>query len=103
MKQSKLRRKRVFRYAVLYFVMLIVFVGLIVGPIVAGKKIPASVFTALKGTDLVQPTGQINDDTIGSTETGTASPGYTGAGTSTMTTGGGGSSTTTAAAKLRLF
>merc|ERR1711981_265835 len=37
MKQSKLRKRRVWRYAVLYFVMLVVFIVLIVAPIVAGK------------------------------------------------------------------
>jgi 1,3-beta-glucan synthase len=89
MKQSKLRRKRVFRYAILYFVMLIVFVGLIVGPLVAGKKIPASVINQLKGNDLMkdllQPADQNNDDTKGRTQTGTGKPGYSGA-LRTMTT-----------------
>lgn len=85
MKQSKLRRKRVFRYAILYFVMLIVFVALIVGPIVAGKQIPASVTDSLSSTDLVQPTGQDNDDTMGRRETGVRAPGYSGPGLKTMT------------------
>jgi len=39
MKQSKLRRRRVWRYAILYFVMLIIFVALLVGPIVASAQI----------------------------------------------------------------
>lgn len=85
MKQSKLRRRRVFRYAILYFVMLVVFVGLIVGPIVAGKHIPASITDSLSSTSLVQPTGQDNDDTIGTEETGVRADGYTGAGLKTMT------------------
>lgn len=85
MKQSKLRRKRVFRYAILYFVMLVVFVGLIVGPVVAGKKIPSSVTGSLSDTFLVQPANQDFDDTIGRTETGVRAPGYTGAGLKTMT------------------
>ncbi len=83
MKQSKLRRKRVFRYAVLYFVMLVLFVGLVVGPIVAGKKIPASVTNSLKSTNLVQPTNLDNDDTDGHTQTGTGAPNYSGAFTRT--------------------
>jgi len=86
MKQSKLRRKRVFRYAILYFVMLIVFVGLIVAPIVAGKNIPSSITGSLDSTHLVQPNNQDNDDTIGRTETGVRAPGYSGAGLKTMTT-----------------
>lgn len=77
MKQSKLRRRRVFRYAILYFVMLVVFVGLIVGPIVAGKNIPK--LDLLDSTNLMQPTGQDKDDTNGRTETGTGRPNYSGA------------------------
>ncbi|CAL3971701.1 unnamed protein product [Diplocarpon coronariae] len=75
MKQSKLRKKRVFRYAILYFTMLTVAVALVVGPIVARKVIldgtkgltkdPSSLFY------LVQPTGLKNNDTNGTTETGT--------------------------------
>ncbi|RKF54973.1 1,3-beta-glucan synthase component FKS1 [Golovinomyces cichoracearum] len=76
MKQSKLRKRRVWRYAVLYFIMMIVFLALLVGPIVAGSII-------LKGTTsltsdpsktmfLFQPVGLNNNDTNGTTETGTA-------------------------------
>jgi len=70
LKQSKLRKRRVIRFAILYFIMLIIFVALIVGPIVAGKffgklpKIPM---------DLLQPTGQNNNDTSNS-QTGTGLP-----------------------------
>lgn len=63
MKQTKLRRRRVFRYAILYFVMLIVFVGLIVGPVVAGDKIPTDSISILNDLDLMQPAGQDNNDT----------------------------------------
>ncbi|KAK3376613.1 glycosyltransferase family 48 protein [Lasiosphaeria ovina] len=69
MKQSKLRRRRVFRFAVLYFVMLFVFVGMIVGPIVGAKPI----LDALKKSipdGLLQPTNQTNDNTNGTTPTG---------------------------------
>jgi len=63
MKQTKLRRRRVFRYAILYFVMLVVFVALIVGPVVAGDKIPTDSISILNDFDLVQPAGQDNNDT----------------------------------------
>jgi len=39
MKQSKLRRRRVWRYAILYFVMLVVFLALLIGPILASTQI----------------------------------------------------------------
>lgn len=73
MKQSKLRRRRVFRYAVLYFLLFIVFMALLIGPSFAGKAIPLD---NIKGSlpDMVkllfQPTGLNNNDTIGTTETG---------------------------------
>ena len=78
MKQSKLRKRRVWRYAVLYFVMLVVFVGLIVGPIVAAKPITSgtsSIFNqgGIIG-DLIQPVNQNNNDTRGTNQTGTADP-----------------------------
>ncbi|KAH8904561.1 hypothetical protein BR93DRAFT_820851 [Coniochaeta sp. PMI_546] len=106
-KQSKLRRKRVFRYAALYFIMLVVFLALIIGPLVAGKQIPASAFDALKKYDLVQPTGLVNDDTKGSSETGTGATDYSGWGTRTRTstTSAAEAAVTTSAgaAKIRLF
>jgi 1,3-beta-glucan synthase len=60
LKQSKLRKRRVIRFAILYFFMLVVFVALIVGPIVAGRF-----FTTLPDIplDLLQPTGLNNNDT----------------------------------------
>jgi 1,3-beta-glucan synthase len=86
MKQSKLRRRRVFRYAVLYFVMLVVFLGMIIGPIVAGKNIPTeSISGQLQGIKLFQPTGLNNDDTQGRNMTGTGRDGYTGALKTTVT------------------
>lgn len=64
MKQTKLRRKRVFRYAVLYFVLLIIFVALIVAPTVAGPMMQDGAWPkALEDYKLVQPTGQDNNDT----------------------------------------
>lgn len=78
MKQSKLRRKRVFRYAVLYFIMLVLLVGLIVGPAVAGGMIPKSVTGKIGDVGnfhLLQPVGQNNNDTRGNLQTGTGAIG----------------------------
>ncbi|KAI1771583.1 glycosyltransferase family 48 protein [Hypoxylon cercidicola] len=89
MKQSKLRKRRVIRYAVLYFVMLIVFLALIVGPAVAGKMIPASLSKNISSKlpfPLAQPSGQDIDDTRNRTQTGTGRNGYSGPGLASMTT-----------------
>lgn len=95
-----------FRYAALYFVMLVVFLALIVGPSVAGKKIPQSAFDSLKSYNLVQPTGQNRDDTVGSSQTGTGATDYSGWGTRTRSSTSEAGATTSAdsnAAKVRLF
>lgn len=78
MKQSKLRKRRVLRYAILYFVLLVVFLAMIVGPIVAGSYIPKDALKLLNDQHLMQPIGQENDDTMGKTATGTGSPSYSG-------------------------
>ncbi|KAI9830262.1 MAG: hypothetical protein M1819_005789 [Sarea resinae] len=60
LKQSKLRKRRVIRYAILYFSLLVLFVVLIAGPIVAShflKSLPSI------PADLLQPTGQNHNDT----------------------------------------
>jgi 1,3-beta-glucan synthase len=74
----------VIRFAMLYFLMLVVFVALIVGPAVARKFV-----TVPNGIpmDLLQPTGQNNNDTLGRTQTGTA---LLGGAAATATAGGGG-------------
>ncbi|KAF7562126.1 hypothetical protein G7046_g2003 [Stylonectria norvegica] len=103
MKQSKLRRRRVIRFAILYFVLLIIFVGLIVGPAVAGKMIldPLSgSISDIGGFKLLQPNGQDHDNTNSTMATGTGKEGYTGAGRKT-TSGTGSSSSATG--KIRLF
>ena len=65
MKQTKLRRKRVFRYAVLYFFLLIIFLGLLIAPAIVGPKLGTGVFPAfLDDFALVQPTGQDNNNTL---------------------------------------
>lgn len=55
------------RFAILFFVMLVVFIALIVGPLVAGKYITGFSLPL----QLAQPTGLNRNDTI-SSETGTA-------------------------------
>lgn len=89
-----------FRYAVLYFALLLLFLILIVGPSLAGKYVPSSIGDMLSSTSLVQPTNLDNNDTIGSTQTGTGADDYSGA-LKTMSA----SSTASAAAeaKIRLF
>ena len=71
LKQSKLRRRRVIRYAILYFTMLILFIVLIVGPIIASRFLTSLPSIPLQ---LIQPTGLNNNDTSSSV-TGTAEAG----------------------------
>ncbi|KAH6721380.1 1,3-beta-glucan synthase component-domain-containing protein [Leptodontidium sp. MPI-SDFR-AT-0119] len=100
MKQSKLRKRRVWRYAVVYFLMLVVALALLVGPIVAGSMIIDSTKSLFeKPADtmyLFQPVGLNNNDTQNDTETGTGKVG----GASASSTG---ASTSTGAARIRLF
>lgn len=62
------------RFAVLYFVLFIVFLALVIGPAVAGKFIYKTLADMVgdKGTvfDMLQPTGLNNNDTFAE-ETGT--------------------------------
>lgn len=102
MKQSKLRKRRVIRYAILYFFLLFIFLILIVGPIVAGKMINLG----LKNLplDILQPTGFNNNDTSASV-TGTClqgvCPQYQGG--EAANTGGGNAASTTAGNKFRRY
>jgi 1,3-beta-glucan synthase len=95
MKQSKLRKRRVFRYAALYFIMLIVALALLVGPIVAGSTIlsgASSLTSNPSGTMyLYQVPGLNNNDTLGRNETGTGA------------LSSGASPTSSVTAKIRLF
>ncbi|KAG6004335.1 hypothetical protein E4U21_001148 [Claviceps maximensis] len=85
MKQSKLRRRRVVRYAVLYFLLFIVFVALIAGPVALKKVLKEANLKKfydtvnLKGTigPLMQPNFLNHDDTQASSETGTGAATYT--------------------------
>jgi 1,3-beta-glucan synthase len=65
LKQTKLRKRRVIRYAILYFVLLVVFLALIVGPIVAGKQLKLNLPSL--PMEILQPTGYNNNDTKAST------------------------------------
>jgi 1,3-beta-glucan synthase len=97
MKQSKLRKRRVWRYAVLYFVMLVIFLALIAGPIIASPEITKATKSLSIPQYLLQPVGLDNNDTQGTTQTGTGAPGRAG---STAAVSSGSSAAT---AKVRLF
>lgn len=60
LKQSKLRRRRVIRFAILYFFMLVIFLVLIIGPVIVRNYIHSLPSIPL---NLMQPTGQNNNDT----------------------------------------
>ena len=71
------------RFAILYFMMLVIFLALIIGPVIAKR------FVTIPGgipMDLLQPTGQNNNDTLGTSQTGTA---LLGGGGGAAATGGG--------------
>ena len=63
LKQSRLRKRRVIRFAIMYFFMLVIFLALLIGPIVAGKFINTK--SIKLPMQLLQPTGQNNNDTNG--------------------------------------
>lgn len=71
LKQSKLRKRRVVRYAIMFFSLFVLFLVLIVGPIVASKYIKVN-FTTMQ---LNQPSDWKNNDTLGFSVTGTAAAG----------------------------
>ncbi|KAK2600079.1 1,3-beta-D-glucan synthase [Conoideocrella luteorostrata] len=90
-KQSKLRRKRVIRFAVLYFALLVVFVALLAGPVALHQKLGEAKLKSFwesmavghkpqspkSGMILMQPNFLNNANTNGSAVTGTAGTGYT--------------------------
>lgn len=97
MKQSKLRRRRVIRFAILYFVLFIVFLALAVAPGVIGKSVlGGTIFDALGPTSglgsmgLLQPWGLNHNNTEDRKETGTKADGA-------------GASETSDSSKFRLF
>jgi 1,3-beta-glucan synthase len=85
MKQSKLRKRRVWRYAVLYFVLLVVFLALLVGPLVAGKMILTDSLIKSIPQKLMQPIHQDNNNTHNRDQTGTGNVSSIAAATSTGT------------------
>lgn len=90
LKQTKLRKRRIVRFAILYFALFVIFLALIVGPIVAGPKIPKlSLGGGLVG-DLVQPVGQNNNDTVSSYTGSGGNVGGAGGTPATATDGSGG-------------
>ena len=93
LKQSKLRKRRVVRYAILYFLMFFVFLILIIGPAIAAKFIGDTITGSISNGDifyLMQPAGLNNNDTS-STPTGkTINGGNAGAAPSGSAAAGGG-------------
>ncbi|KAF2144472.1 glycosyltransferase family 48 protein [Aplosporella prunicola CBS 121167] len=78
LKQTKLRKRRVIRYSILYFTLILVFVLLIAGPLIAAKFVsglPTNSSLGLSNMYIIQPTGMGNNDTRGTVETGTAADG----------------------------
>jgi 1,3-beta-glucan synthase len=65
LKQTKLRKRRVIRYAIMYFFLLVVFLALIIGPIVVGKQLTFSL--PKLPMEILQPTGYSNNDTKATT------------------------------------
>lgn len=65
-KQSRLRKRRVIRFATLYFFLLIVFILLFFGPIIVSKFISIESIGGSLPLDLMQPIGQNNNDTFSS-------------------------------------
>ncbi|KAF1811153.1 hypothetical protein P152DRAFT_62809, partial [Eremomyces bilateralis CBS 781.70] len=100
LKQTKLRKRRVIRYSILYFTMLIVFIALIAGPLVAGGALKLEEMKI--EMQLLQPSKMENNDTRGYTKTGRTleDPEATAGGggiDSTESSGGGGGSATESA------
>lgn len=90
LKQSRLRKRRVIRFAILYFVMFIFFIVLMIGPVIVRNFITLNLSIPL---ELLQPTGQNNNDTSASA---TGSSLIAGGGAASAGVGGGGSSGGTA-------
>jgi 1,3-beta-glucan synthase len=79
MKQSKLRKRRVWRFAVLYFVMFVAFMAFLIGPVFAGTMILDATKDMVNDPEklyhLFQPTGFNNNDTRGTFATGISATG----------------------------
>jgi 1,3-beta-glucan synthase len=77
LKQTKLRKRRVVRYAILYFTLFILFMVLLIAPAVIGNLgLLDTTFKSLYGSDfqyLMQPSDWNNNDTT-SSKTGSGLP-----------------------------
>lgn len=107
LKQTKLRKRRVVRYAILYFFLLFVFLILIVGPVIVGQKFKFD-FPMTLPMEILQPTGYNNNDTTtsvtGACVNGMKCPEWNPAGeTGAAGTGGGAAATTAAARRFRRY
>lgn len=89
LKQTKLRKRRVVRYAIMYFSLFLLFIILIVGPVIASKFVDTGSINL--PMNLVQPNNWNNNDTSAS-NTGTAVAGAAAAATSAGAGGNSGSS-----------
>merc|ERR1711939_631026 len=69
LKQSCLRKRRVIRYAILYFILLVLFLVLVIAPTVVRQL---GITPELDIMQLQQPNDWKNNDTLGSSQTGTA-------------------------------
>merc|ERR1712230_317677 len=69
LKQSKLRKRRVVRYAILYFSLFVLFLVLMIAPTVVRQL---GITPELDIMQLQQPNDWKNNDTLGSSQTGTA-------------------------------
>lgn len=90
-KQSRLRKRRVIRYATLYFVLLIAFILLFCGPVIVAKFVDLNSMGLSIPFELMQPTGQNNNDTWSSV-TGSALGNFGGDAAATGDSGSGGGS-----------
>jgi 1,3-beta-glucan synthase len=102
-KQTKLRKRRVIRYSILYFILFFLFVALIVGPIVVGPKVKFNESNDILN-ELIQPTGFNHNDTV-SSQTGTQLQGgatATDGGSSPTSTSEAAAAATTAGTKFRI-
>ncbi|WPH04294.1 1,3-beta-glucan synthase component fks1 [Acrodontium crateriforme] len=88
LKQSKLRKRRVIRYAILFFVMFVAFLGLLIAPSLVGSMVPGNILPSsgvLAG--LYQPTNWYNNDTANNTDPTGASAAGGAASTASATAG----------------
>jgi 1,3-beta-glucan synthase len=91
LKQTKLRKRRVVRYAILYFCMFVLFFCLIVGPAIAAKfGVFDNMSDPVGALHLLQPTNWYNNDTENFKQTGAGLPGSAASSAPASGNGGGG-------------